>query len=71
VNYLFDPAHWSGADGIPTLIGEHLLYALIALAFAAVIAVPLGVYIGVTGKGVFMIAGLANALRALPTAWAC
>ena len=31
------------------------------------IAVPLGIYIGVTGKGVFMIAGLANALRALPS----
>jgi osmoprotectant transport system permease protein len=67
VNYLFDPAHWSGAGGIPTLIGEHLLYSLIALAIAAVIAVPLGIYIGVTGKGVFMIAGLANALRALPS----
>ena len=65
MNYLFDPAHWTGADGIPTLIGEHLLYSLIALAIAAIIAVPLGIYIGVTGKGVFMIAGLANALRAL------
>lgn len=61
VNYLFDPpAHWSGADGIPTLIAEHLLYSLIALAIAAIIAVPLGIYIGVTGKGVFMIAGLAT-----------
>ena len=67
MNYLFNPAHWSGADGIPTLIGEHLLYSLIALAIAAIIAVPLGIYIGVTGKGVFMIAGLANALRALPS----
>lgn len=67
VNYLFDPSHWSGADGIPTLIGEHLLYSLIALVVAAVIAVPLGIYIGVTGRGVFMIAGLANALRALPS----
>lgn len=67
MNYLLDPAHWSGSDGIPTLIGEHLLYSLIALAVAAAVAVPLGLYIGVTGKGVFMIAGLANALRALPS----
>jgi osmoprotectant transport system permease protein len=67
INYLFDPTHWTGSDGIPNLIGEHLLYSLIALAIAAVVAVPLGIYIGVTGKGVFLIAGLANALRALPS----
>jgi osmoprotectant transport system permease protein len=67
MNYLFDPAHWTGADGIPTLLGEHLLYSMIALGIAAILAIPLGIYIGVTGKGVFMIAGLANALRALPS----
>ena len=31
IDYLFDPAHWTGADGIPNLIGEHLVYSLIAL----------------------------------------
>ncbi len=67
INYLLNPAHWSGPGGIPTLVGEHLLYSLIALAVAAVIAIPVGVYIGVTGRGVFLIAGLANALRALPS----
>lgn len=67
MEYLFDPAHWSGADGIPMLIAEHLLYSIIALIISAAIAIPLGIYIGVTGKGVFMIAGLANALRALPS----
>lgn len=67
MDYLFDPAHWVGADGIPMLIAEHLLYSIIALVVSAAIAIPLGIYIGVTGKGVFLIAGVANALRALPS----
>ena len=38
-----------------------------ALAVAAVIATPLGLYIGHTGRGSVVVAGLANSLRALPT----
>lgn len=67
MEYLFDPANWSGSGGIPVLIAEHLLYSVIALVISAAIAIPLGIYIGVTGKGVFLIAGVANALRALPS----
>ncbi|GAA4506299.1 ABC transporter permease [Brevibacterium yomogidense] len=45
---------------------EHLGYSGLALGIAALIAVPLGLYIGHTGRGSWMIAG-ANALRALPS----
>lgn len=45
---------------------EHLGYSGLALGIAALIAVPLGLYIGHTGRGSWMIAGV-NALRALPS----
>ena len=65
--WLTDPTNWSGSDGIPMQIGYHLLYSAIALLAALVIAVPLGIVIGYTGRGEAVVAGFANALRALPT----
>ncbi|GAB3401180.1 ABC transporter permease [Flindersiella endophytica] len=65
--WLLDPVHWSGPDGIPQRLLEHLGYSLAALVIAALIGIPLGLAIGHTGKGTFLVAGLANALRALPT----
>ena len=56
-----------GADGFGIRILEHLAYTAIAMLVAAVIAVPLGIIIGVTGRGEALIAGFTNALRALPT----
>ena len=67
VAWLSDPVHWSGVDGIPHRVLQHLGYSLISLALAALIGIPLGMYVGHTGRGKFMVAGLANALRALPT----
>lgn len=67
ITYLLDPAHWAGSDGILVLTGQHLVYSMIALFAAAVIAIPLGLYIGHTGKGEFVVAALANSLRALPS----
>lgn len=67
VAWLTDPAHWTGSEGIIHRLIEHTGYSLIALALAALIGIPLGMYIGHTGRGTFMVAGLANALRALPT----
>lgn len=67
MDYLLDPAHWTGSDSIGALVAQHLAYTGIALLLAAVIGVPIGLYVGHTGKGTFLIAGVANALRALPT----
>ena len=64
--WLTDPANWSGATGIPARLAEHLQYTAVAVLIAAVIAVPLGAYIGHTNRGVTLIVGLVNAFRALP-----
>ncbi|MEV6230042.1 ABC transporter permease [Saccharopolyspora shandongensis] len=67
VEWFVDPAHWSGPDGIPRLMLDHIGYTAMAATAALIIAMPLGLFIGHTGKGTFAIAGLANSLRALPT----
>jgi osmoprotectant transport system permease protein len=60
-------ANWSGADGIPTRLTEHVQYSLMALAIAAVIALPLGLVTGHTGRGGNALALVATAGRALPS----
>ncbi len=62
-----DPSNWTGPGGVPVRIAEHLYYTALALVIAAVIAIPVGLWIGHTGRGGFVVVGLANALRALPT----
>lgn len=67
IGWFTDPANWAGSGGIPVQIGHHLLYTAVALVAAVVIAVPLGIIIGYTGRGEAVVAGFANALRALPS----
>lgn len=65
-SWFADPAHWTGPGGIPTRVAEHLSYSGLALLIGVVIAIPVGALIGHTGRGGFLVVGLANALRALP-----
>ena len=67
LEWLNDPANWQGADGIIARLGQQVYYAVIAVVIAVVIAIPLGLVIGHTGRGVVVVAGMANALRAIPT----
>jgi osmoprotectant transport system permease protein len=65
--WLTDPANWTGDGGLLQRIAEHLRYTVIAVLGAAVVAVPLGLAVGHTGRGGTVAVGLANAMRALPT----
>jgi osmoprotectant transport system permease protein len=65
--WLNDPANWWGPDGLVARIREHLLYSALILVVAILIALPLGLLIGHTGRGVVLVVGLANGLRAVPT----
>jgi osmoprotectant transport system permease protein len=62
-----DPAHWEGPHGIPVRILEHLEYSGLAIAVALVIAVPIALYLGHTGRGGFVAINVANIGRALPS----
>jgi len=67
IAWFLDGSHWTGSDGVPALVATHLAYSAIALLAASVIAIPIGLYVGHTGKGKLLIAGSANLLRALPS----
>lgn len=65
--WLFDPARLEGTSAIPARLGEHLVFTFFAVLIAAVIAVPLGYFIGHTGKGREVAIALSGAARALPS----
>ncbi|KUM36064.1 ABC transporter permease [Arthrobacter sp. EpRS71] len=67
IAWLTNPKNWTGTGGIPTRLLEHLQYSALVLLIAAVIAVPIGLYIGHTGRGRVVAVAVAGALRALPT----
>jgi osmoprotectant transport system permease protein len=67
LSWLFDSAHWHGDDGFPHRIAQHLGYTALTVVIAAVIAIPLGLLIGHTGRFRGLAIAVTGALRALPT----
>lgn len=65
-SYIADPAHWTGSSGFPVRIAEHLGYTALAVLCAALIAVPIGMFVGHTGRGASAVLAVSGALRALP-----
>ena len=62
-----DPATWSGRNGIPVRLWEHLWISGVSLAAAIGIGLPLGLAIGHTGKGARAVVAIANIGRAVPS----
>lgn len=67
IGWLLAPEQYSGPNSIPVLIAQHLAYSAAAVAIAALIAIPLGWYIGHTGKGRELAVSLSGAARAIPS----
>ncbi|MFD3584235.1 ABC transporter permease [Streptomyces sp. NPDC058683] len=65
--FFSDSSHWHGYDGIPARLWEHVQYSLEALAYAAVIGLPVGLITGHYGRGGNTLALIATAGRALPS----
>ena len=65
--WLASPAHYQGGDAIQTRILEHLEMSGLAIAVAAAIALPVGLYLGHTGRFAFVAVSVANIGRALPS----
>lgn len=66
VAWLSSAEHWAGSGAVPVRIVEHLYYSGLAMLLGLVVAVPIGVAVGHTGRGSFLVVGIANAMRALP-----
>lgn len=67
LSWLTDPANWSGPTGIWAQMVTHLRYSVTALLLAALVAVPLGLYVGHTGRGRVVAVNLVGAFRAIPS----
>ena len=67
IAWFTDPAQWSGPDGIPVRTLQHLWYSVLATTIATAVALPIGIYIGHTGRGAFLAVNLTNLGRAIPT----
>jgi osmoprotectant transport system permease protein len=65
--WLTDPASWQGDAGIPFRMLEHVLIAAASIAAATAIALPVGLWIGHTGRGAGIAINVSNIGRALPS----
>lgn len=64
--WLTTAGSWRGADGITHRVLQHLEYSVITLLIASLLAIPLGMWIGHTGRGRPLVTA-ANSLRAVPS----
>jgi osmoprotectant transport system permease protein len=67
VVFLGDAANWQNETGIPNRLLEHIAISLLAVLTASVIALPLGFYIGHTGRLQLLGINIANIGRAVPS----
>jgi osmoprotectant transport system permease protein len=65
--WLADPLHWQGSNGIPARLEEHVAISALSLLLSALVAMPLGLWIGHTGRMSWLVVSSANAWRALPS----
>ncbi|MDH6136789.1 osmoprotectant transport system permease protein [Kitasatospora sp. MAA4] len=66
-DFFNSPDRRSGPDSIVQRVGEHLAISGEALFYAALLAVPLGLLIGYSGRGAGLVTALSGTARALPT----
>jgi osmoprotectant transport system permease protein len=62
-----DPANWTGNNSIPLRLWEHLSLAGASLLMGIAIALPVGLYIGHTGRGAAFAVAIANIGRSVPS----
>ena len=67
IAWILDPANWTGAGSIPERIMQHLAISATVLLIASLIALPIGMFVGHTGRGKDVAVTVSGGLRALPT----
>ncbi len=65
--WMFSDNPYAGGASIPWAITEHVGYTLVSVLLASLIAIPLGWWIGHTGKGKDAVVALSGAGRAIPS----
>lgn len=67
VAWLGDGSNWTGPEGVPTLLWQHVWLSLLSLLVAAVLVVPPGLWLGHIGRGGVLALNVGNIGRAVPT----
>ncbi|MCX4662193.1 ABC transporter permease subunit [Streptomyces sp. SID4919] len=65
--WLADPAHWSGDDGVWHRLLQHFLLTVVCLVISCLIALPVALVLGHLGKGGALAVNISNVGRAVPT----
>ena len=65
--WFVDPAHWTGPDGIPTRLLQHVQLSAESVLIGAVIALPIGIVLGHYGRYGFLAMNISNVGRAIPS----
>jgi osmoprotectant transport system permease protein len=67
LRWLNDPLNWTNPGGILDRLGEHLLISGAAVALGCLVAWPLGLWLGHTGRGGALVVLVSNVTLAIPT----
>src|SRR5438477_11075512 len=67
VQWFTDPAHWTGPDGIPTRLGQHIQLSAESVLIGAAIALPVGIALGHYGRFGNLAINISNVGRAVPS----
>jgi osmoprotectant transport system permease protein len=62
-----DGDNWSGVDGVPNRLWEHLQLSGVAVLIAMAIALPIALVLGHIGRGGFLAVNVSNIGRAVPS----
>ncbi|AVH55039.1 MULTISPECIES: ABC transporter permease [Streptomyces] len=66
-DWLADPAHWSGDEGIWHRLFQHLVMTVVCLVVSCLIALPVALVLGHLGRGGALAVNISNVGRAVPT----
>lgn len=65
--WFIDAGHWSGSDGIPSRLAEHVHLSAESVAIGALIALPIGIVLGHYGRFGNLAINISNTGRAIPS----
>ena len=67
LDWFSDPVNWQGEDGVLNRLVEHGLLTLTATVVAAMVGLPVAIWLGHLGRGGVLAVNISNVGRAVPT----
>jgi len=65
-DWLRDGQHWTGDEGVPNRLLEHVQISIVSLVVATLVALPIGLLLGHFRRGAFVAINVSNIGRAIP-----